>query len=214
MQAPSPARPTRRALLAAAALPLLAAGCGGEDSDEREEERDAADLEIVTYLLEVEDVEAAFWAAATERGELASAAPEAPVIAANIARNEREHVSVLERWARRLNGDRPAQPQTNFDSVIEAGAQEVLGTGATLENLSAAAYLGQLNRIQDRNLLASLLAIHTVEGRQAAAVNSLAGRGFSLGTELEGALPDGSFGEPMEMRAVRLRLRRFTGERS
>ena len=207
--------PTRRAIIAAAAIPLVAAGCGGEDSEEREEERDAADLEIVRYLLELEDVEAAFWAEAEERGGLATLSSEAGELGASIARNEREHVVVLERWARKLGGDRPSAPETDFQSILEAGPQETLASGASLENLSAAAYLGQINRIQDRNLLASLLAIHTVEGRQAAASNKLAGRGFSLGTsQLEGALPDGSFAEPMDMRTVKRNLARYTGKRS
>ena len=86
----------------------------------------------------------------------------------------------------------------------------MLASGASLENLAAAAYLGQINRIQDRNLLATLLAIHTVEGRQAAAMNRLAGRGFSLGTgALEGATPDGAFAEPMDMKTVQRNLRRL-----
>ena len=205
--------PTRRTLLAAAAAPVLLASCGGEDEDEREEERDRADLEIVRFLLGIEDVESAFWREAEARGALASVG--AGDIAGEVARNEREHVTVLERWARRFGGDRPRPPATAIDEIIAAGPQEVLSAGATLENLSAAAYLGQINRIQDRNLLASMLAIHTVEGRQAAAINRLAGRGFSLGTgQLEGALPDGAFAEPMEMRAVRGALRRYTEGRS
>ncbi|MDQ3740402.1 MAG: ferritin-like domain-containing protein [Actinomycetota bacterium] len=188
-------------------------GCGGEGEDEREEERDAADLEIVRFLLEIEDVEAAFWRETESRGNLESVG--AGGIAAEVARNEREHVRVLERWARNLGGDRPRSPATAFDAIFEAGPQEVLSAGASLENLSATAYLGQINRIQDRNLLASMLAIHTVEGRQAAALNRLAGRGFSLGTgQLEGALPDGAFAEPTDMRTVRTRLRRYTEGRS
>ena len=206
--------PTRRAILAAAATASSAgvlAACGGEDEDDREQERDAADLEIVRFLLGVEDVEYAFWREADESGGLDSVG--AGALAAEVVRNEREHVGVLERWVRRLGGDRPAQPETTVGEIVAAGPQEVLSAGATLENLSAAAYLGQLNRIQDRNLLAAMLAVHTVEGRQAAAVNRLAGRGFSLGTgQLEGALPDGAFAEPMEMRAVRRNLRRYTGE--
>ncbi len=201
--------PTRRALLAAAALPLTLTACGGEGEDEREQEREEADLEIARFLLGVEDVEARFWAEAQERGNLETVG--AGEIAATIARNEREHVTVLERFVRRLDGGRPAAPATALDSIFEAGPQEVIASAATLENLSAAAYLGQISRIQDGNLLASVLAIHTVEGRQAAAVNRLAGRGFSLGTgQLEGALPDGAFAEPMEMRTVRTRLKRFT----
>jgi hypothetical protein len=200
--------PTRRALLAAA-IPLTLAACGGEGEDEREEERDQADLEIVRFLLGIEDVEAAFWREAEARGNLDSVS--AGEVATAVARNESEHVTVLERYARRLGGDRPPPPRTSLDGIFEAGPQEVIAAGASLENLSAAAYLGQINRIQDSNLLASVLAIHTVEGRQAAALNRLAGRGFSLGTgQLEGALPDGAFAEPMEMRAVRTRLKRYT----
>ena len=199
--------PTRRALLAAAAIPLGLSACGG--SDDKEKERDAADLEIVKYLLGIEDVESRFWAEAERRGSLGSVG--AGDVVGEVARNEREHVGVLERWARRLGGNRPPAPETAFDDIFAAGPQEVLSLGASLENLSAAAYLGQLNRIQDRNLLASMLAIHTVEGRQAGALNRLAGRGFSLGTgQLEGALPDGAFAEPMDMKTVRTRLKRYT----
>ena len=206
--------PTRRALIAAAVAPLALAGCGGEDEDERQEEREAADLEIVRFLLGVEDVESRFWAQAQERGSLGSVGVPDEIVA-SVASNERDHVAVLERWARRLKGGRPAPPETAFDEIFAAGPQEVVSAGASLENLAAAAYLGQINRVQDRNLIASLLAIHTVEGRQAAAMNRLAGRGFSLGTgHLEGALPDGAFAEPMEMDTVRTRLRRFTGGRS
>ena len=207
--------PTRRAILAAALAPVPVAlvACGGEGEDEREQERDAADLEIVRYLLGIEDVESRFWAEAESRGSLESVG--AGTVAGDVARNEREHVNVLEKWARELGGSRPKAPATAFDDIFAAGPQEVLSLGASLENLSAAAYLGQINRIQDRNLLASLLAIHTVEGRQAAALNRLAGRGFSLGTgQLEGALPDGAFAEPMEMGTARSRLRRYTGERA
>jgi hypothetical protein len=117
---------------------------------------------------------------------------------------------VLDRWSRRLGGDAGPTPNTDFAQVLDAGAKEVLATGAALENLSAAAYLGQINRIQDKNLLASVLAIHSVEGRQAAATNRLAGHGLSLGAgSLEGALPDGAFAQPMTMAEVRGKLRRF-----
>jgi Ferritin-like domain len=183
------------------------AGCGGDDDDEREA-RAAADLEIVRYVLQLERVEVAFWEQADQRGNLRDVG--AGDLAASIVRNERQHVEVLERWSRRLEGDGGDPERTDFGAVFAAGPQEVLRTGATLENLAAAAYLGQLNRIQDSNLLASMLGIHSVEGRQAAAVNRLAGRGFSLGTgQLEGALPDGAFAQPMSMADVRRQLRRY-----
>jgi hypothetical protein len=203
---------SRRGLLglsAAAGAGALASACGGDDDDDERRRRAAADREIVRYLLRLERVENAFWTQVVDQGALDGT--EAAGFAEDIARNEREHLEGLERFVRRLGGDGGAQAETSFDDVFAAGPKEVLATGATLENLAAAAYLGQINRVQDKNLLASLLAIHTVEGRQAAAANRLAGRGFSLGTgSLEGALPDGAFGEPMTMGAVRAALRRYT----
>ena len=193
---------------AAAGAGTLAAACGNDEAKERREERAAADREIVRYLLRLERVEVAFWEEAEERDALRDT--DAASLVGEIARNERIHVETLERYVRRLDGDTGAPVQTDFEETFAAGAEEVLATGATMENLSAAAYLGQLNRIQDKSLLASLLAIHSVEGRQAAATNRLAGRGFSLGTgRLEGAFPDGAFGEPMTMTDVNDRLKRW-----
>ena len=203
---------SRKRFLAVAGVSAgaLAAGCGGEDEAEREREaRVAADREIVRFLLRVEQITTAFWDQAASRSAL-TGTPAAD-LTADIARNEREHVGTLERYARRLSGgEPPAPPTTTFAEVFAAGPEEVLGTGATLTNLSAAAHLGQLNRVQDRNLLASVLAIHTVDARMAAATNRLAGRGFALGNgSLEGALPDGAFAEPMTMREVDGKLRRY-----
>ena len=205
---------SRRAILALGAAAVAgAAGCGGEDEDEEREARAAADLEIVRYLLRLERVEVAFWEQAAQRADTLADAGAAD-LARDIARNERRHVESLERWAARLGSDGGEAVRTDFGSIFAAGPEEVLGTGATLENLAAAAYLGQLNRIQDGNLLAAMLAVHSVEGRQAAAVNRLAGRGFSLGTgHLEGATPDGAFAEPMSMADVRRELKRYTGGR-
>ena len=193
--------------MAGAGAAAFVAGCGGDDDDDREQ-RAAADLELVRYLLRIERVEVAFWEQTDQRNILSDVG--AGDMAAQFARNERGHLEQLERFARKLGFDGTDTVRTDFTAVFAAGPQEVLRTGATLENLAAAAYLGQLNRIQDRNLLASVLAIHSVEGRQAAAVNRLAGRGFSLGTsQLEGALPDGAFAEPLSMQQVRRALRRY-----
>jgi hypothetical protein len=149
--------------LAGVSAGSFAAGCGGGDDDERAREaRVASDREIVRFLLRLERVTTSFWDQVTARNALAEAG--AGDLASEIARNEREHVSTLERYARRLSGEAPAPPRTNFAEVFAAGPQEVLATGATLANLSAAAHLGQANRIEDRNLLASVLAIHTVDG--------------------------------------------------
>jgi len=200
---------SRKAFLALGAA-AVAAGCGGEDEDEQREARAAADLEIVRYLLRVERVEVAFWEQAAQRADTLRDLGAADLVR-DIARNERQHVEVLSRWSRRLAGAGGEIVGTDFAAIFASVPEEVLATGASLENLSAAAYLAQLNRIQVRNLLAAMLGIHSVEGRQAAAVNRAAGRGFSLGTgQLEGALPDGAFAEPMSMADVRRQLRRYT----
>ena len=47
----------------------------------------------------------------------------------------------------------------------------MLETAAAVENLGAAAYLGQARRIQTKEILAAALSIHTVEARHAAALN-------------------------------------------
>ena len=59
--------------------------------------------------------------------------------------------------------------------MIAGGPQKILETAAAVENLGAAAYLGQAGNIKDKEILAAALAIHSVEGRHAAALNTLVG---------------------------------------
>jgi hypothetical protein len=191
---------TRKGFLAAGGA-LAVAGCGGGDDERRARAaRVAADLEIVRSLLDVERVAAGFWAEVVRRDVLGSTG--AARLAAAVARNERVHVETLEREERRLGEAPQAPPQIDVTAILDAGAREVLRSGAELANLAAAAYAGQANRIQDRNLLASVLAIHTVEGRQAAAIARQAGDDGEL-------FPDGAFAEPLTTAKVRSRLERF-----
>ena len=64
---------------------------------------------------------------------------------------------------------------------------------ATVENLGAAAYLGQAGNIKSKEILAAALAIHTVEARHAATLNSLLKMTPT---------PDGAFARPMSMAEV------------
>jgi hypothetical protein len=188
--------------LAGVSAGALAAGCGGGAEEERRREaRVAADLEIVRFVLGVERVTVRFWEEVVQREAVAD--QDATGLARTLARNEREHVALLERYERRLGDENEPAEAVTFGEVFAAGGREVLRAGGELANLAAAAYLGQLNRIQDSNLLASMLAIHTVEGRQAAAVNRAAG-------ETALATPGGAFAEPMTMDRLRSRLERFT----
>lgn len=191
---------SRKGLLAAAGASLVAA-CGGDDDAEREREaRTAADLEIVRYLLEVETVGTAFWEQVVQRDAVGET--DAAQLAADLARNERTHLETLERYERRLGSGPAERPRPDFGEIFAGAPRQILRAGADLANLAAAAYLGQCNRIQDRNVLASVLAIHSVEGRHAAAI----GRGAGDGADM---LPDGAFGEPLSTGQVRSRLERY-----
>ena len=66
-------------------------------------------------------------------------------------------------------------------------AKSVLELAGTVENLGAAAYLGQAGYIKSPEVLAPALSIHSVEGRHAAALNTLLG---------EPITPDGAFAKP------------------
>ncbi len=70
---------------------------------------------------------------------------------------------------------------------------EVLKLAATVENLGAAAYLGQAANIESPEILAAALSIHSVEARHAAALNVLVG---------EEPTPDGAFAQPADMQEV------------
>jgi hypothetical protein len=69
----------------------------------------------------------------------------------------------------------------------------VLDLAATVENLGAAAYLGQAGNIEDPTILAAALSIHSVEGRHAALLNILTGKQPT---------PDGAFAQPADMQTV------------
>jgi hypothetical protein len=69
-----------------------------------------------------------------------------------------------------------------------------------VENLGAAAYLGQAAHIQSPEVLASALAIHTVEARHAATLGTLVRKPVT---------PDGAFGVPAEMSSVLAAVKPF-----
>ena len=69
----------------------------------------------------------------------------------------------------------------------------MLQTAADVENLGAAAYLGQAAAIESRMSSAAALSIHTVEARHAAALNTLTDQPIT---------PDGPFAAPADAQTV------------
>ena len=160
----------------------------------------AGDLMIVNYALTLEYLEATFYQEVLDSGVIKD--KKIGDLAKALADTEQQHVDALIATAKSLGGTPAAKPKTKFQDTIAKGADTILMTAATVENLGAAAYLGQAGNIKSKDILAAALSIHSVEARHAAALNELVGRGFGGKGGLEGSLPDGAFGKPMDMDAV------------
>ena len=195
---------------AVSAFSVALAACGDDDDKSSSTPAPAAaanadsnksDLEILNYALTLEYLEAEFYKGVIASGMVKDA--KVVSIAQKFGSTEQEHVDALTATIKKLGGKPVAAPKTNFQPTLDKGLKAVLEAAADVENLGAAAYLGQAGNIKSKEVLAAALAIHSVEARHAAALNILVGRGFGNGGGgLKGALPDGAFGKPMDMKAV------------
>jgi len=157
------------------------------------------DIEIVNYALTLEYLEAEFYRQVIDSGVVKDKAT--VEIAKKFGETEQAHVDALVAAVGQLGGKPVAQPTTKFEEVLNGGLEKVLQTAADVENLGAAAYLGQAGRIKNKEILAAALSIHSVEARHAAALNQLIGRDFKADGG-QGSIPDGAFAKPMDMAAV------------
>lgn len=139
------------------------------------------DAGIVGYALFLERLETAFYDGAVKSGKLTGRALE---LAKRFGEEERAHVKSLEGILQRLGGKEPSAPKFNFVFENQPG---IVQTAAQLETVGAGAYLGQVRRIQSKQVLAAALSIHSVEARHAAALALLRG---------EAITPDGPFANP------------------
>jgi rubrerythrin len=202
---------------AAGALGMLLAACGDDGSGAAAPAAMAStgaaaqtaggDVEIVNYALTLEYIEADFYRQVIASGAIRDR--KIAELAKSIGEHEQAHVEALRGTVRSLGGRPAAKPRTNFDSVLEGGATRILRTAATVENVGAAAYLGQAGRIKSKEILAAALSIHSVEARHAAALNELVGRGYRGMDQLEGSLPSGAFAAPLSMAQVLKRVKPF-----
>ena len=145
------------------------------------------DVGILNYALTLEYLETAFYAEVVKSG-LFKGADLATI--RKFGQEEAEHVQALTQAVKSLGGKPAPEPKAEFPLK---DAKSVLELAGTVENLGAAAYLGQAANIQSPEVLASALAIHSVEGRHAAALNTLLG---------ESITPDGAFAVPADVPTV------------
>jgi rubrerythrin len=190
---------------AAGALALFVAACGGSSKKSSSSSSSSSsqqssssgktgtemfgegDMGILGYALTLEYLEAQFYADAAKSGKLSSKV--APV-AKMFGEQEAEHVAALEATIKKLGGKLPAKPTGKFPLDSE---KAILDLAATVEDLGAAAYLGQAGNIKNMEVLAAALSIHTVEARHAAVLNNVVGKPIA---------PDGAFAKPADAATV------------
>ncbi len=141
------------------------------------------DLGILNYALTLEYLETAFYADVVKSKLFKGSDLEAIKL---FGSQEADHVVALTDAVKAAGGKPAPKPKTEFPLN---NAQQVLKLASTVENLGAAAYLGQAGRIKSPEVLAAALSIHSVEARHAAALNTLLGKTI---------VPDGPFAKPAE----------------
>jgi rubrerythrin len=160
-------------------------GSGGGNSETAQFGK--GDVGILNYALTLEYLETAFYADVVKSGLFKGADLET---IRKFGQEEAEHVQALTQAVKSLGGKPAPEPKAEFPLK---SAKSVLELAGTVENLGAAAYLGQAANIQSPEVLASALAIHSVEGRHAAVLNTLLG---------ESITPDGAFAKPADVKTV------------
>jgi hypothetical protein len=188
----------------AGALALFVAACGSKSKSGSSTSSSAGgskstgspggDLKIVNYALTLEYLETAFYKDVISSGLFKGKQLDTIKMFGD---QEAQHVAALEATVKKLGGTPAAKPKTKFplDS-----ASSVLKLAATVENLGAAAYLGQAGNIQNKEVLAAALSIHTVEARHASVLNTLLGKSVQ---------PDGAFAKPASMAQVLPKVKPF-----
>jgi rubrerythrin len=192
---------------AAGAFSMFLAACGSDKKDKTTSSSASGgttssssagsakgDLAIVNYALTLEYLEADFYKKAAASGLFKGSDLET---IKQLADTEQQHVDALTATVNKLGGTPAAKPKTKFPLD---DAMSVLKLAATVENLGAAAYLGQADKIQSKEVLGAALSIHSVEARHAAALNVLI---------KQSPTPDGAFGKPASMAEVLPKVKPF-----
>ncbi len=198
---------------AASSLAAFIAACGGSSSSSSSaasasgtatssatatasaaaSESSTSDLAIVNYALTLEYLESQFYAKVIKSGLFHG---KNLSVIKTFGAEEAQHVLALKKVASSL-GTPAAEPTGKFP-IKNAG--QVTALAGAVENLGAAAYLGQAPRIRSKEILAAALAIHTIEARHAATINLVLKKSPT---------PDGAFAKPASMAQVLAAVKPF-----
>jgi rubrerythrin len=152
------------------------------------------DLAIVNYALTLEYLETEFYEKVIQAGLFKG---KVGSLIKDFGAQEMTHVEALKGTATKLGGTPATKPEGKFP--IE-NATQVAELAYTVENLGAAAYLGQAANIQNAEVLAAALSIHSVEARHAATLGTLVKKSIT---------PDGAFAKPADMSTVLAAVKPF-----
>jgi rubrerythrin len=152
------------------------------------------DLAILNYALTLEYLETEFYDKVVAAGLFKGATGD---LVKSFAEQEQSHVDAIVATVKKLGGTPASKPNGKFP--IQSASQVAM-LAYTVENLGAAAYLGQAAAIKNKDVLAAALSIHSVEARHAASLGTLVKKSVT---------PDGAFGKPADMKTVLAAVKPF-----
>ncbi len=154
----------------------------------------ADDIGILNYALTLEYLETEFYEKVVQARLFSG---KVGALIADFGRQESSHVAALTAAIDGAGGKPAAKPAGKFPIT---SSSQVAMLAYTVENLGASAYLGQAANIQSKQVLASALAIHSVEARHAATLGTLVHRSVT---------PDGAFAKPADIPTVLAAVKPF-----
>jgi hypothetical protein len=155
----------------------------------------AGDIGILNYALTLEYLEEQFYAKVIAAKLFTGAVGS---LVAEFGQQESEHVAAIHQTVLKLGGTPAAKPTGKFPITTAAAVAKL---AYTVENLGAAAYLGQAASISSPTVLAAALSIHTVEARHAATLATLVPGGH--------VTPTGAFATPDDAATVLAAVKPF-----